>query len=78
MPRVRLGVRGAGREEEQLADYVLQEFSSEESPVARELVELAVEAIDSVVRQGLTEAMNNFNARFVTHTDRPDRSDKEE
>ena len=34
LPRVKLGVRGAGRDEEELADYVLEDFASDEVPIA--------------------------------------------
>ena len=78
LPRVKLGVRGLGRETQVLAEYVLKDFPNEELPVAEALAELAVEAVENVVRQGLTEAMNNYNARLVTQTDRADRSGKEE
>lgn len=58
--RVRLGI---GRPEPGLdvVTYVLSPFSDEERPVARKAVIRAADAIESVIREGPTEAMNRFN-----------------
>ena len=64
-PRIKLGVRGEGREEAELADYVLEQFDEDERPVADELVSLAVDAVDAVLREGIAAAMNEFNSRAV-------------
>ncbi len=77
IPRVKLGVRGAGRDEAELADYVLEDFASDEVPIAERLADLAVEAVGSVLDDGLATTMNRYNARLVTLTDRPDRSEEE-
>ena len=55
--RVRLGVRGRAREETDLADYVLGRFEADEEPVVKELVELAAEAVDEILQEGLSNAM---------------------
>jgi PTH1 family peptidyl-tRNA hydrolase len=64
-PRLRLGVRGAGRAQAELADYVLEPFDPDERPVAARLVELAAEVVEAVVRDGVQRGMNEYNSRFV-------------
>ena len=59
--RVRLGVRGIGREAADLADYVLSGFAEDELPVAKRLAEAAADAIETLVREGLAAAMNRHN-----------------
>jgi PTH1 family peptidyl-tRNA hydrolase len=61
-PRIRLGVRGVGREDRDLADYVLLPFEREEEATAEELVGLGAEAVDAVLDRGVAEAMNHCNA----------------
>ncbi len=64
-PRVKLGVRGTGREEMDLADYVLEEFEEEERSAADALVVLGADAVEGVLAEGLLAAMNRFNGRTV-------------
>jgi PTH1 family peptidyl-tRNA hydrolase len=65
-PRVRLGIRGGhDGDEEDLADYVLNEFPVGERAVAQTLVEAGAAAVDCILEHGLTVAMNEFNARNV-------------
>ena len=61
--RVRLGVRGAGRDAADLADYVLSPFGEDELPVATALAEAATRAIETLVEAGLVAAMNRHNGR---------------
>ena len=77
IPRVKLGVRGAGRDEVELAEYVLEDFASDEGPIAEKLADLAVEAVGSVLDHGLETTMNRYNACLLTPTDRPDRSEED-
>ena len=67
--RVRLGVRGEAREEQELADYVLAPFPNDERAVAEELADLAADAVETLLEQGLTVAMNRFNGRSVASLD---------
>lgn len=64
--RIRVGIRGAGRDDRELADYVLEPFEPDEEPLVGRLVELAADATLSVCRDGVQAAMNGFNGR---HTD---------
>ena len=61
-PRLRVGIRGASRSpEEDLADYVLEEFESEEEAAVSDAVERAADALVLFVRGEMTRAMNEFN-----------------
>ncbi len=64
-PRVRLGVRGVGRTEQDLADYVLDGFEPDERPLAAGLVVLGADAVQTLLRDGLEAAMRAFNGRSV-------------
>lgn len=75
IPRLRLGVRGAGRDTEELSDYVLGPFDADEEPVAAALVDLAVEAVEAAVEGGVAAAMNRYNARNVSARDSAARSE---
>ncbi|MDH3627494.1 MAG: aminoacyl-tRNA hydrolase [Acidobacteriota bacterium] len=59
--RIRLGVRGAGRDDVELADYVLQRFESAEQDRVTRLIVAAADAIEVAVDEGLEIAMNRFN-----------------
>ena len=74
-PRLRLGVRGAGREERDLADYVLDEFLPDELAVAEALADLGADAIDEVLVAGLDAAMNRYNGRRVGTEEVDDREE---
>ncbi|MEW6182837.1 MAG: aminoacyl-tRNA hydrolase [Bacillota bacterium] len=57
-PRMRVGI---GRPTGEAADYVLSRFFSEERERVGEVLEAAVGAVDCVLREGMTRAMNKFN-----------------
>jgi len=63
--RLRVGVRGPERDDEELADYVLSDFSDEDRPVAEEVCDLAADAIEHLIGQGLTATMNRYNGMRV-------------
>ncbi len=60
-PRVKLGVRGEGRADADLADYVLDEFHDAELETAASLVVLGADAVQTVFEEGVAAAMNRFN-----------------
>jgi PTH1 family peptidyl-tRNA hydrolase len=60
-PRVKLGVKGIGREESDLADYVLEPFLDDEIPLVEPMIERAADAVTVLLEQGLAPAMNAFN-----------------
>jgi peptidyl-tRNA hydrolase, PTH1 family len=58
--RVRVGIR-KGEAQDDLADYVLSEFPEEDVLVVQEMVGLAGDAVECLLREGAGEAMNRFN-----------------
>lgn len=61
-PRLRCGVRGSDYEQaERLRDYVLDEFSAEETPLIEQATARAVDALLLFARGDLKRAMNEFN-----------------
>ena len=61
-PRLRIGVgRPPGRMD--AANYVLQDFSRQESEELVLVLDKAVEAVLTFVKDGITEAMNKFNSQ---------------
>ena len=58
--RVRVGIR-KGEPQEDLAEYVLSEFPEDDVLVVQEMVGLAGDAVECLVRDGAAEAMNRFN-----------------
>jgi peptidyl-tRNA hydrolase, PTH1 family len=60
-PRVKLGVKGIGREESDLADYVLEPFLDEELPLVEPMIERGADAVALLLEKGLVPAMNAFN-----------------
>jgi PTH1 family peptidyl-tRNA hydrolase len=59
-PRLRLGI-GHPPGQMQPADYVLQDFSSNELSLISETLDRAVQAVISFITEGLDTAMNKFN-----------------
>ncbi len=60
--RLRFGVRGTEYDADQrLRDYVLDEFTDEESPLVGAAVERAADALVLFARGDLRRAMNHFN-----------------
>ena len=58
-PRIRIGI---GRKEDKRgSEFVLGKFSAEEKPVIEEAAAEVVKAIEVILREGLTLAMNRFN-----------------
>jgi len=59
-PRLRIGI-GRPDGEKDVTGHVLGRFSAEETEIMNSVVERAGQAVVSVVKDGLTVAMNNFN-----------------
>ena len=61
-PRLRMGIAGPHfRPGEDLADYVLERFSKAERSLLASAVDVACEAIETFVAEGIDAAMNRFN-----------------
>ncbi|MBI1862436.1 MAG: aminoacyl-tRNA hydrolase [Deltaproteobacteria bacterium] len=58
-PRVRIGI-GRGSE---AADHVLSEFSKAERAQFDEAITRAADAVESILKDGIDKAMNQFNAK---------------
>lgn len=59
--RVRLGV---GRPEHgDVSNYVLGKFTADEQPLVDEMVESACDAVETLLRDGVEAAQNQFNSR---------------
>ena len=60
-PRLKFGISGAGREENQLKEYVLAEFTPEEKQDLPGKIAAAVQRIEGWAFDGIDAAMNRFN-----------------
>lgn len=60
-PRVKLGIRGEGRLESDLAEYVLKPFLTEERPAVAAMVSAGADAVECAIAEGLEAAMRRFN-----------------
>lgn len=60
IPRLRLGICGE-RAAADTARYVLSRFDKDERDIAAEMIEDAADAVEMVLRRGLTAAMNRYN-----------------
>lgn len=61
-PRVRCGIRKGEMPPADLADYVLAPFPPEDVLVVQEMVGAAADAVECLLRDGVAQAMNRFNA----------------
>jgi PTH1 family peptidyl-tRNA hydrolase len=59
-PRVRVGIR-KGELPDDLAEYVLSNFPSEDVLVVQEMVGYAADAVEAIFREGTVAAMSRFN-----------------
>ena len=59
-PRVRVGI-GKQPDYMDLADYVMSRFSEEEIPLMEEAVKRAALAIEEIIKNGISSAMNKYN-----------------
>jgi PTH1 family peptidyl-tRNA hydrolase len=60
-PRIRLGI-GSPPLEQDAVDYVLGRFSREEEAILAGAVESVVDAVESILEEGIEGAMNRFNS----------------
>ncbi len=69
--RVGVGRPAAGHDP---ANYLLANFSRAEAKELPELVGLAADAVEAIVKSGLTSAMNKFNGKGQSSKDSSDRA----
>lgn len=60
-PRLKVGI-GRPLHKEEVVDYVLSPFTEQERDLLPEIVERALSALETVLSEGLEEAMNRFNS----------------
>jgi PTH1 family peptidyl-tRNA hydrolase len=60
-PRIRVGIGHPSHERNQVISHVLTSFSADESPTIAKTVERVVEAVDYLLTEDITAAMNQFN-----------------
>lgn len=60
--RVRVGTGREGRREEGL-DFLLRPLTKDEAQLLEDSIRRAADAVETIVREGLTRAMNKFNQR---------------
>ena len=61
VPRVRMGIKTD--EMESWIDFVLSEFRRKEQGAVAEMLDLCSDAVDVILHQGITAAMNQFNRK---------------
>lgn len=62
--RLRIGISRPGdRSPDEVADYVLGEFSASERKIMADVYERAADAVECILADGLGMAMNRFNAK---------------
>lgn len=59
-PRVRVGI--GAPPPGQMVEYVLSPFSPQERPLIEQAIQRAADAVEAVLMEGLSPAMNRFNA----------------
>ncbi|MPW24974.1 aminoacyl-tRNA hydrolase [Alkalibaculum sp. M08DMB] len=63
IPRLRIGI---GKQENiPLANYVLQRFSPDEMPIAKEIVIRAGDGVISFIKDGINLCMNKYNINII-------------
>lgn len=62
-PRIRIGI-GKNRVGQDLANFVLSRFSKEERQVIEESILTGAEAVETIIKNGIDEGMNQFNKRI--------------
>ena len=62
-PRVKIGVGAKPHPEQDLADWVLSGFSSQEEKIMASALENAAEAALSIIDRGIPETANRFNGK---------------
>lgn len=62
IPRLRIGI-GRPKAEVDLQEYVLSEFDVREKKVIEAAIDKASEAIETIISQGIDQAMSKYNSR---------------
>jgi peptidyl-tRNA hydrolase, PTH1 family len=57
-PRIKIGV---GQPKGELVSHVLGKFSKEDAEKLKEVFKVSIDAVENIISNGITEAMNRFN-----------------
>jgi PTH1 family peptidyl-tRNA hydrolase len=67
-PRLRIGIgrpQGSAKEDTSTISYVLGRFSSTQTPLVAEVLQMVLEAVELSLKQGVAQAMNRYNNRTI-------------
>ena len=70
-PRLRVGIGREGIKD--LVGYVLGEFEREEMEILEKVLEVAVDAVECILKEGIEEAMNKYNSLNIYEIAPPER-----
>ena len=70
-PRLRVGIGREGIKD--LVEYVLGEFEREEMEILEKVLEVAVDAVECILKEGIEEAMNKYNSLNIYEIAPPER-----
>jgi len=65
--RIRLGICPQEEQTVSLTEYVLQAFAEEEYPLVEKTLDMSQKAITSILSEGMSKAMTEFNRRNYNH-----------
>jgi len=70
-PRLRVGIGREGIKD--LVEYVLGEFERDEMEILEKVLEVAVDAVECILKEGIEEAMNKYNSINIYEIAPPER-----
>jgi PTH1 family peptidyl-tRNA hydrolase len=70
-PRLRVGIGREGIKD--LVEYVLGEFERDEMEILDKVLEVAVDAVECILKEGIEEAMNKYNSLNIYEIAPPER-----
>ena len=74
-PRLRIGIGKPDIKGFPTADFVLGKINGVEADLLRDAIDLAVEAIGCIVREGVEPAMNQYNRKKIATIDKEETKD---
>ncbi len=66
-PRIRLGIET--EEMDSWVDFVLNNFKKKELPVVSEMIDSCADAVELILNEGITTAMNRYNRKQTRRAD---------
>jgi PTH1 family peptidyl-tRNA hydrolase len=70
-PRLRIGIGRSGNDQESIS-HVLGRFSTAETQLMSEVLQLVVEAVELSLKQGFEKAMSLYNSRLIVDSSKRD------